>query len=316
MAETPGGRLVINGPEEPERITALDRAVMRIGRAPEPQNEIVLSHSWVSRAHARLFCDRLPYRIQDMGSSNGTLLNDAPLSPNEIRPLKDGDVVAIGPFRLRFEAPHAPAVETPPEREKPAEEPIAGVSVRAAPPAGMPPPFPPATAEGPSVRAPERWVGTPDGASRWLQYLPAIYADDEFLGRFLLICEDLLGPVQQLISHFDLFLDPATAPEPFLPWLNEWLAALVDEHWSPQTQRLLLKNASWLHQARGTRAGLLSYLQIVCPGCEAEITENAQGPHSFEVVLHADDNTIDRLMVERVIEANRPAHTSYTLKIV
>ena len=28
----------------------------------------------------------------------------------------------------------------------------------------------------------------------------------------------------------------------FLPWLNEWQAALVDEHWSPETQRLLAEH--------------------------------------------------------------------------
>jgi len=316
MAETPGGKLIISGPDEAERTIALDRGVMRIGRAPEPQNEIVLSHGWVSRAHARLFCDRLPYRVQDLGSSNGTLLNDAPLPPNEVRPLKDGDVVAIGPFRLRFEAPPAPAVDALAEQGQQAEGPIAGVSVRAGPGAASPPSPPPTTSEEKPVKGAERWVGVPDRASRWLQYLPPIYSDDEFLGRFLLICEDLWGPVEQLISHFDLFLDPATAPEPFLPWLGEWLAILMDEHWSVDTQRVLLKNASWLHQARGTRAGLSRYLEIVCPGCRAEITENVQEPHHFEVVVHSEGNAVDQMMVRRVIEANRPAHTTYTLRVI
>ncbi|MEO8394913.1 MAG: FHA domain-containing protein, partial [Chloroflexota bacterium] len=36
--------------------------------------------------------------------------------------------------------------------------------------------------------------GIPTDQSNWLRYLPAIYAEDEFLGRYLLIFESLLSP--------------------------------------------------------------------------------------------------------------------------
>ena len=51
---------------------------------------------------------------------------------------------------------------------------------------------------------------------RWLQYLPYMYSEHPFLGRYLLIFEDLFGPLDQAIGHFALFLDPRTAPESFL----------------------------------------------------------------------------------------------------
>ena len=303
MAETLGGRLVITSPDAQEQVYNITLPVIRIGRLPAPQNDLVLDHLWVSRAHARLYCDRRPYRLQDLRSPNGTYVNDNRLPPEEVRPLKDGDVIAIGPFRLRFEAPQ-PAVSAPPE-ELPAR-PVP----RPEPPREPPPP--------PSARQRliERWVGMPDASSRWLQYLPPIYSDDEFLGRFLLIFEDLFGPVQQAIAHFSLFLDPTTAPESFLPCMNEWLAKIADEYWAPGVQRELLRAASELYQARGTRAGLQHYLEIVCQGYEVEILENVEGPHTFKVILRTQGGAaVDRHTVERIIEVSRPAHTSYTLEI-
>jgi phage tail-like protein len=154
----------------------------------------------------------------------------------------------------------------------------------------------------------------PEKASRWLQYLPPIYSEDAFLGRYLLIFEDLVGPTQQSITHFDLYLDPATAPAAFLPWLDLWLGDLVDERWNNEIKRSLLKEASWLYQARGTPAGLRRFLEI-CTGCEPEILENEDGPHTFRVILRPSENAIDRRTVERIIELNRPAHTQYVLEI-
>lgn len=312
MTEALGGKLHVSSPDSADCAFLIEQPVVRIGRAPAPVNDLVLEHGWVSREHARIYCDRLPYRIQDMRSSNGTSVNDVPIPPDEIRPLRDGDVIAIGQFRLRLETP----AETPEEAPMAdTAERIRGLRVRVAsrrlPPA-PPGELPPDTEVGPLL--PRRWVGMPERASRWLQYLPPIYGEDEFLGRFLLVLEDLLGPVEQLVGHFDLFLDPRTAPAAFLPWLNDWLAEIVDERLSTETQRELLAEASWLYQARGTRAGLRRYLEI-CTGCQSEITENGDGPHSFRVVVHAEGAPVDHRMVERIIDVNRPAHTSYTVEI-
>ena len=313
MPESLGGKLYITSPDEPERVVPIERTVIRLGRAPAPENDLVLEHGWVSRTHVRIFCDRLPYHIQDMHSSNGTSVNDLPLPPGEIRPLKNDDIIAIGPFRLRFEAPTEPPESVSPPIEERGK--LGGLGTRAAPTAQPPAPPgvpPPETKVGPLP--PERWVGMPDHTSRWLYYLPPIYSEHDFVGRLLLIFEDLLGPVQQSIAHFDLFLDPTTAPETFFPWLNHWLAEITDEHWSSDRQRELLKNAAWLYRARGTVAGLRRYLEI-CTGFEPEIIENANGPHTFKVVLHTEGAPLDRRMVERIIEINRPAHTSYILEL-
>ncbi len=305
------GRLIITTPDEPERAFEITAAITRIGRE-SAQSDIVLAHGWVSRAHARLYGDRLPVRIQDMRSSNGTVVNDRPLPPEEIRALQDGDVIAIGPFRLRYEAPPSAPAEPPaglPEGAAPR------LDVRPAP-AGpaAPPPEPPApdTVARPAL---EPWVGMPTrGGSRWLQYLPPLYAEDDFLGRFLSIFEDLLGPPQQIIAHWSQYLAPRTTPESFLPWLNSWLDNIADERLSSDVTRELVANASWLYQARGTRAGLLRFIAI-CTGCQAEITENGQGPHSLRVVVHSAGQALERPMLERIVAANCPAHVAYIIEI-
>lgn len=310
MAESLGGRLIITAPDEPEQVHEIQSAVVRIGRLPAPQNEIALVHGQVSRAHARIYCDRLPYRIQDMQSSNGTAVNDAPLPPNELRPLQDGDVIAIGHFRLRYEAPSQPRVPSVEDEVEAGR--LAGLGVRIAP-RGAPPAEPPPTTPTELATRPERWVGMPEQASRWLQYLPPIYSEDAFLGRYLMIMEDMLGPAQQLIAHFDLLLDPTASLTGFLPWLNAWLGEIADEQWPEAVRRALLREASWLYQARGTRAGLQRFLAL-CTGAEIEIQENTAGPHTFAVRLKGGER-LDRRTIERIIELNRPAHTTYSLVI-
>jgi phage tail-like protein len=312
MTESLRAKLIITSPDEPERVFEVERPVVRIGREQE-QSDLVLAHGWVSRAHARLYADRLPLRIQDMRSSNGTLVNDQPLPAEEIRPLQDGDVIAIGPFRLRYQAPAAAQPPEPPRRQG---EPLAGLGVRRAPVSAEPPP-PPKPPADETVAQPllEPWVGMPQRASRWLQYLPPIYSDDEFLGRFLLLFEDLLGPVQQSIAHFGLYLDPQLAPKTFVPWLNEWLAEMVDEHWSLDVQRELLRQAGWLYQARGTKAGLLRFLRI-CTGCDTDLAENEDGPHTVRVTLHCAGQEVDRGMVQRIVQANCPAHVTFSIRFV
>ena len=70
----------------------------RIGRAPD--NEIVLSDSRCSRHHCeiRFVSDR--WVVRDRRSRNGTYVHDQKVqSP---RPLREGDVIQVGPHRLGF----------------------------------------------------------------------------------------------------------------------------------------------------------------------------------------------------------------------
>ncbi len=334
------GKLHISAPEEAPQTFVLDKPVVRIGRLPEPENDLVLQHGLVSRRHAQIYCDRDPLRIVDLGSSNGTTVNDIPLPANEVRELHDGDVVTIGPFTVRYEAPHAvgePVAEgieaavpakgepeaqqaeepAPPAADQEAtEEPdlLAGLRLEEAP-AAPEPPEPPRRTQAPSDDGRRAWVGMPRDRSRWLQYLPYIYSEHPFLGRYLLIFEDLFGPFDQVVGHFDLFLDPRTAPETFLSTLAEWLGLVLDDRWPAERRRAILRSAVELYDYRGTKVGMTKLLEA-STGCEVEVEEHAAGPHSFHVTIHQrPDQDVDEGMVRNLIDTNKPAHTVYQLEI-
>jgi pSer/pThr/pTyr-binding forkhead associated (FHA) protein len=85
-----------------------------IGRAVE--NNIVVTSKRVSREHARVERQGQRVILVDLGSTNGTFLNDERvLAPVELR---DGDTVSIGDVVLTFHDPESTFLETPfPELE-------------------------------------------------------------------------------------------------------------------------------------------------------------------------------------------------------
>jgi pSer/pThr/pTyr-binding forkhead associated (FHA) protein len=92
----------------------LENESIKIGRAVE--NEVVIISKRVSREHARIWRDGRRVFLEDMGSTNGTYLNDERvLSPVALR---DGDQVLVGDVLFVFHDPDTTTVETPfPELE-------------------------------------------------------------------------------------------------------------------------------------------------------------------------------------------------------
>src|SRR5438552_408934 len=54
----------------------------------------------VSRQHARIVCDKGTYRVEDMGSSNGTWVNGLQIKGRV--PLTENDELQIGPYVLNL----------------------------------------------------------------------------------------------------------------------------------------------------------------------------------------------------------------------
>lgn len=73
--------------------------VTLVGR--DPNNTIVLNDDSASGRHARFSRENGVWWLEDLGSRNGTLLNDLPVS----RPasLANGDIIGIGNMRFRLE---------------------------------------------------------------------------------------------------------------------------------------------------------------------------------------------------------------------
>jgi phosphoserine phosphatase RsbU/P len=70
-----------------------------VGRGPF--NHVVLDDTTISRQHAKIAPEGGGHVVYDLGSSNGTFVNDHGVKRQPLRP---GDVVRFGPFRFRFEA--------------------------------------------------------------------------------------------------------------------------------------------------------------------------------------------------------------------
>ena len=88
---------------------SLDKSEILLGRAdphgqiyPEVDLTMHDAQTKVSRRHARIFRQGTGYFIEDLGSSNGTSVNQGPhLQPRTPQPLSEGDVVKLGETALR-----------------------------------------------------------------------------------------------------------------------------------------------------------------------------------------------------------------------
>lgn len=87
------------------------RAVLAAGEhalGRDPALDLSFDSTTVSRRHARIVIEPDAASIEDLGSKNGTFVNDRKVEAPT--PLADGDVIRLGSFRLKFRrtAPAAP----------------------------------------------------------------------------------------------------------------------------------------------------------------------------------------------------------------
>jgi phage tail-like protein len=164
---------------------------------------------------------------------------------------------------------------------------------------------------------PEPLQGIPTEKSSWLEYLPPIYSEDYFTGRFLLIFESIEAPLEWLLDGFDYYLDAKFAPPDWLQWFGSWVDILVPATIPVERQRLIVMEMAQLFRTRGTVKSLTRHLELVFD-TEPKIKEPEKNPFTFEVELKLgkEGNTeANQRLARRIIEAHRPAFTDYTLKI-
>ena len=119
-------------------------------------------------------------------------------------------------------------------------------------------------------------VGALSMQSSSLEYLPAIDSQGDFMRRFLMIFESILGPMEGVIENISHYFDAGTAPEELLPWLASWVNLALDETWPLDRRRELVGSAVELFRDRGTRRGLREYLRGYS-GVEPKITDGYGG---------------------------------------
>ncbi len=172
------------------------------------------------------------------------------------------------------------------------------------------------------VREPRALPALPERSS-YLQYLPGTYQDSDFLGRFLLIFESILGSMDRMVGSIDHYLDPDVAPPETLRWLASWLGIVLDERWPEERQRDLVRGATDLYRWRGTRRGLSTVLRLATgatPEIEepslSDITADASRAFRFSVRLRMPrGQQIDRGLIESVIDLEKPAWAACDLEV-
>ncbi len=99
--------VVESGTQSGQRF-ALNRPLISIGRASD--NDIVLQDPMVSKKHARVILQGNNYLVEDLASSNGTIVNGQKVS-SQI--LNEGDRLYLGETNLTFKAAAPATVTTP-----------------------------------------------------------------------------------------------------------------------------------------------------------------------------------------------------------
>ena len=167
--------------------------------------------------------------------------------------------------------------------------------------------------------------------SSYLQYLPALYWKDMFLGRFLRIFEDVLSPVQGVVNGLPDQFDPAVSSPSMLDLMAEWVGTEGPPGIGAIAWRRLVRSGMELHRWRGTKRGLRMALEIVT-GHRPFITEFSQGlvlgndaslglntglqsgiPLTFHVAFACRESEVDAVVLRDTIHRYKPAHVLYTL---
>ncbi|WP_405940113.1 phage tail protein [Streptomyces sp. NBC_00726] len=163
-----------------------------------------------------------------------------------------------------------------------------------------------------------------------IDQLPAVYLEQDFLRRFLTALDDVLAPVLLTIDNLPAHLDPRSAPDDFLAWLAQWVAAESPESGPVERRRETVRGAVARHARRGTAGGLAEAVRLAT-GADPEITESggtawstgpgttlpgAPRPWVTIRVREGHGRPVDRARLEDLIGTEVPAHVGFTLEIL
>lgn len=94
--------VVLKLPDKPEKEYSYEfrQPVISMGR--DPNNDIQIPLTTVSRNHARIFYEMGDFFLEDLGSTHGTEHNRRPVPKGEKRLLRDGDHIQVMSFHITF----------------------------------------------------------------------------------------------------------------------------------------------------------------------------------------------------------------------
>lgn len=148
-------------------------------------------------------------------------------------------------------------------------------------------------------------------------------SDPPVLDALLGVMEDLHTPSERVLAELDLYFDPDRTPDRYVPFLARWtdLDRFLDPDGGFPTglgrMRDLILAAVSLSQERGTRRGLIRFLEIATGVRGFQIVEDPDRP--FHVLVFCPDAALlederRSRLVRQIIEAEKPAYVTYVLR--
>ena len=155
FTDPPTARITVQKGPQPNQVFDLTLDQLTIGRSSA--NDVPITDPEISRKHARLVKQGTDYAIEDLGSTNGTFVNDRRIVG--LTPLHDGDIIEFGEaIRLLYEAESTlridlPAQPQPQHRPQswPQPQPVAPEPLKIEPAEAQAPFAPPSFAPQPNL---------------------------------------------------------------------------------------------------------------------------------------------------------------------
>jgi phage tail-like protein len=146
----------------------------------------------------------------------------------------------------------------------------------------------------------------------------------------------------RVLAGIERFFDPGVrgagtvldagqrAPLEFLEWLARWVGVSLRSHMGEAQRREMIARAVQLYRKRGTREGLEQLIGIQA-ALRATVTDavtpsrpggpdlSGRGPHFFHVQItlpSIEQQKRQRAIVQEIVDAEKPAHTSYMLDVI
>jgi pSer/pThr/pTyr-binding forkhead associated (FHA) protein len=149
FTDPPTARITVQKGPQPNQIFDLALDQLTIGRSSA--NDVTITDPEISRKQARFVKQGTDYAIEDLGSTNGTFVNERRIVG--LTPLHDGDIIEFGEaVVLLYEAESTLPVELPAQPlPQPEPAPPAPIKVEPAPAPPQAQPSPTYTPQPPSV---------------------------------------------------------------------------------------------------------------------------------------------------------------------
>lgn len=170
--------------------------------------------------------------------------------------------------------------------------------------------------------------------------LPAVFqrttkfSEANPLNGLLDVMEALQAPSEAVLARLDAIFDPRRTTDELVPFLAYWadLTSLFDESPTSPEQfafsrcslasglgrlRELIATAAYLSQWRGTKKGLLLFLQTATGMRDFEIEENVGldgKPRLFHIMIRSPKKSAQYSdLIKRIVELEKPAYVTYEL---